>query len=106
MGREGGGEKTMALEFWGEERNGKNTILQTFKEVEGMETEVLGKTIIHTTQHKTSLLKTWLYLVNSLQNCTKFITPQQNAHIPGEKGNSTEQQRESLPAEVITDKSA
>lgn len=62
-----------------------------------METEALGKTEIHTAHHKTSLLKTWLYLVNSLQNCTKFITPQQIACIPGEKGNGTDQQRESLP---------
>lgn len=87
----------MALEYWREKRNGKDTISQTFKEVEEMETEALGKTIIHMTQHKISLLKTWLYLVNSLQNCTKFITPQQIARIPGEKGNGTDQQRESLP---------
>lgn len=45
---------------------------------------------MHTTQHKTTLLKTWLYLVNSLQNCTKRITSQQSACLPGEKGNSTE----------------
>lgn len=86
----------MALEYWGEERNDEDTTLQTFKEVE-METEALGKTEIHTAHHKTNLLKTWLYLVNSLQNCTKFITPQQIACIPGEKGNGTDQQRESLP---------
>lgn len=48
-----------------------------------METEALGKTTIHTAHHKTTLLKTWLYLVNSLQNCTKFITPRQTTHIPG-----------------------